>query len=297
MKKITSFGEILFDIYPSGRKLGGAPFNFIYHIKKLTGNGNFISRIGSDLPGDEIFWFMRSHFMSTRNIQIDNEHPTGSAYANLDDNRIPHWKISTNSAYDFIEKEENLFHLIENNTDCLYYGTLVQRNEISQRTLQSLFGKKKKYFCDLNIRQEFYSKEIIETSIKAANVLKLNIDELKIVNDLFFRSRADEISIAKNISEKFEVEIVCVTLGENGAILYSHGKSDCQKTETENIVDTVGAGDAYSAILCLGIMENWRMSKINKIANEFSSAIIGIEGALPNDDSFYDKYKDEFVNA
>ena len=294
MKKITSFGEILFDVYPDGRKLGGAPFNFIYHIKKLTGHGNFISRTGNDLPGDKILWFMRSHFIPTKNIQIDNEHPTGSAFANLDDNKIPHWEISTNCAYDFIEEEDNIFQLLENNTDCLYYGTLVQRNEISRNTLHSLFGKKIKYFCDLNIRQNFYSKEVIESSIKAANILKLNEEELKLMNDLFFRSSADEVNLEKLISERFEIELVCVTMGERGAILYSDGKSDYQKANIENIVDTVGAGDAYAAILCLGCLENWDINKINKIATDFAGKIVGIQGALPDDDSFYNEFKIAF---
>ena len=118
MKRITSFGEVLFDVYPDGRKLGGAPFNFIYHIKKITGDGNFISRIGNDLFGDEIFWFMRSNYMLTRFIQIDNNHPTGAAYANLDELKNPHWKIASDCAYDFIEPEERIYNLMENICSC-----------------------------------------------------------------------------------------------------------------------------------------------------------------------------------
>ncbi len=291
MKKITAFGEVLFDVYPGLKKLGGAPFNFIYHIKKLTGSGNFISRIGGDENGDEIFWFMRSNFMSTRFIQIDNEHPTGAAIANLDENKIPNWKIAEACAYDFLEPEERLLELIENNTDCLYFGTLVQRCEKSKRTLRSLFGKKKKYFCDLNIRQNYYSKEIIEESLKASDVLKLNDDELKLVNDLLIKSDADEINLAEIIAEKYEIELVCITQGERGAIIYLGGKTDYQKAETENVVDTVGAGDAYAAILCIGYLDGWDISKINKTACKFASDIVKIKGALPEDDSIYERFK------
>jgi len=294
MKRITSFGEILFDVYPDGRKLGGAPFNFIYHIKKLTGNGNFVSRIGNDLPGDEIFWFMRSNYMPTRYIQIDTEHPTGAAYANLDEHKIPHWKIVDHCAYDFIEPEEKIISLIENNTDCLYFGSLVQRNINSMQTLHSLFGKGKKYFCDLNIRQSFYTKEIIEKSLKASNVLKLNEDELKLLNELFIKRNADEISIAKTISEIFELDLVCITQGERGAILYSNGKSDYLPAAAENVVDTVGAGDAYAAILCLGYLANWNIKKINKIATDFAGKIVGIKGALPSDNLLYEKFKEKY---
>ncbi len=296
MKKITSFGEILFDVYPDGRKLGGAPFNFIYHIKKITGNGNFISRIGSDKNGDEIFWFMRSNLIPTSYVQIDNEHPTGAAYANLDDNKIPHWEIAADCAYDFIEPEEKIISLIENYTDCLYFGSLIQRNETSMQTLHSLFGKGKKYFCDLNIRQNFYSKEIIERSLMASNILKLNDGELRLLNELFIKRNADEISLAKAISENFELDLVCITQGEKGAIIYSCGKDDYQPASAENIVDTVGAGDAYAAILCVGYLEDLPIPLINKIATDFAGKIVGIQGALPNDDEIYVKYKEELLN-
>ena len=129
--------------------------------------------------------------------------------------------------------------------------------------MRSLFGKDKKYFCDLNIRQNFYSKEIIEESLKASNVLKLNEDELKLLNELFIKQNADEISLAKKISEIFELDLVCVTQGERGAVLYSDGRSDYRCASVENVVDTVGAGDAYAAILCLGYLSDWNLEKIN----------------------------------
>ncbi len=297
MKRITSFGEVLFDIYPDGRKLGGAPFNFIYHIKKITGIGNFISRIGNDSFGDEISRFMRSNHMITEFIQIDNDHPTGAAYANLDERRMPHWKIASNCAYDFIETEERISSLIDSGTDCIYFGTLVQRNAKSRSTLKSLFSKDKRYFCDLNIRQSFYTKEAIEASLKASNVLKLNDDELKLLNSLFINRDLDEVSLAGILSAMFEIDLVCVTLGEKGAIIFSGGQSDHQKLEAEKVVDTVGAGDAYAAILCLGYLDGWKISKINKTALEFAANIVGIQGALPLNDNFYVKFKEELVNA
>ena len=296
MKTITSFGEILFDVYPYKRTLGGASFNFLYHIKKLTGGGSFVSSVGNDDLGKDILDFLKSNKISSEYIQIDKSRPTGMANANLDENKIPHWKIETNCAYDFIEPDERLAILINDHTDCLYFGTLVQRSELSRKTLHSLFGKKKKYFCDLNIRQNFYSKEIIEESLKASDVLKLNDEELKLLNDLFIKRNIDEISLAKAISENFEIELVCITRGEKGAIIYAGGNSDHQKAAAENVVDTVGAGDAYAAILCLGYLQGREISIINKIAAEFAGKIVGIRGALPKDDRIYEKYKKELIN-
>ncbi len=290
MKNITSFGEILFDVYPEYKKLGGAPFNFIYHIKKLTGYGNFISRIGNDQAGNEIVNLMINHGMPTKYLQIDNEHLTGSANANLDENKVPHWDISLNRSYDFIENIQILTSLIEEETDCLYFGTLAQRGEQSRKTLNSFFGKKIKYFCDLNLRQNFYNAEIIKSSLSAANVLKLNSDELRIVRNLLLINKADEFQLAKILSEYFEIDLVCITQGEEGAMLYKDGIMNHYKGVVENVVDTVGAGDAYAAMLCLGYLNRWGLEKTNKLASEFAGKIIMVNGALPENDFLYDKY-------
>jgi fructokinase len=290
MKKITAFGEILFDVYPGVKTLGGAPFNFIYHIKKLTGKGNFISKVGDDELGTEIFNFLKLNEISSDCIAVDKEHPTGIANANLDENKIPHWEIKLNSAYDFIELSDKITSLIEGETDCLYFGTLAQRNEISKNTLSKLFGKKKKYFCDLNFRQDFYNTDIIKTSLNIADILKLNEDELKVVNDLLLNQTYDELSLAEQISEKYNIELVCITLGSKGAILYKNGKTDHYKTDAEIIVDTVGAGDAYASVLCLGYLNGWEISKINRIASEFAAEVIQVEGALPSDESIYERF-------
>ncbi len=297
MKQITSFGEILFDVYPNYKKLGGAPFNFLYHIKKLTGKGNFISRVGNDPEGEEIIRFMKSNMISTDLIQKDNSHPTGSANANLDEQKIPHWEIALDCAYDFIEQKENLLKVIESSTDCLYFGSLVQRNYSSRQTLHSLFGMKKKYFCDLNIRQGFYTEKIIEDSLNISDLLKLNIEELNLLNNLFIRKKTDPLNLMKIISETFEIDLVCTTMGEEGALIYTGRASDFCNATAEEAADTVGAGDAYASILCIGYLEGWDISRINKTANEFAGEITGISGALPESNKLYEKYRDEIFKS
>ena len=293
MKNITSFGEILFDVYPGKKTLGGAPFNFIYHIKKLTGSGNFISRIGDDDLGKKILSLADSNELGNY-IQIDNEHLTGVANANLDKNKIPHWQIELNRAYDFIEINEQINHMIEEKTDCLYFGTLVQRNETSRKTIQSLFGKKIKYFCDLNIRQDFYSKEIIESSLIASNAVKLNIEELDLVNVLLIKEKSGIEETAKQIMKKYQIELLCVTQGSDGSFLFKGKEVDHCKINAEKIVDTVGAGDAYAAVLCLGYLNRWDISRLNKLASGFAAKIVSVPGALPDDDLIYNEIKQSF---
>lgn len=296
MKNITSFGEILFDVYPDKKTLGGAPFNFIYHIKKLTGSGNFISRIGDDELGKNILSLVSSSGIETKYIQIDKNYPTGAANANLDKDKIPHWQIELNRAYDFIEYNSDISRLIEEKSDCLYFGTLAQRNEKSRKTIQTLFGKKIKYFCDLNIRQDFYSKKIIESSLTASDAVKLNLEELDLVNDLLIKGKSGIEETARQIMNKYKIELLCVTQGSEGASLFKEKDSDYCKIGIGNIVDTVGAGDAYAAVLCLGYLNGWKISRINKLASEFAGKIVTFPGAIPKDDSIYNIFKKEFIN-
>lgn len=295
MNRITSIGEILFDVYPECKTLGGAPFNFLYHIKKLTGEGNFVSRIGNDDEGKEILHFLKSNDFSTDYIQIDSAHPTGESIASLDEIKIPSWEIKKDTAYDFIEMTEDIKHLIENETDCLYFGTLAQRKMVSRKTIQNFFDYRLKYFCDLNIRQNFYSENLVRECISAADVLKLNIDELRLINDLILKKKFNARETPERLLEEFKFKILCVTHGEKGAEIFSKNEHNYFKTKIANVVDTVGAGDAYAAILCIGYLKNWDIGKINKIASEFAGEIVKINGALPVDPDLYEKYKEIII--
>jgi fructokinase len=303
MNKITAIGEILYDIYDDEEKLGGAPFNFIYHIIMLTGQGNFISRVGNDLQGNNIMYFLKSHNISTDYIQLDDDNPTGTAIPILNENKIPEWNICSDCAYDFIESKSNIKDLINKNTDCFYFGTLAQRGIKSRSTIQSLFNMEVIRFCDLNIRQNFYSREIIEESLRAADILKLNADEFKLVNGFgkdgepYNKSGVlnfeEQEKAAFKLIQKFNIDLFCITLGEDGAVLYKNNNSSYYKTKTEpkKIVDTVGAGDAYSAILCIGYLKNWDIKKINEIASKFAYEIVKIKGALPEGESIYKNFR------
>ncbi len=298
MKQITSIGEILFDIFDKEAKIGGAPFNFIYHIIKLTGEGNFIGRIGNDNLGNEVVEIFKLNKISTDYLQIDNVHPTGLAKPELNNEKIPVWNIETDTAYDYIELNKEVEKLIDEKTNCICFGTLAQREEKSRKTIQSLFNKRTKYFYDLNIRQNFYSKEIIEFSLRTADVVKFNLDELAIIKELFLESQKvllNQDEIAEFLIKKFNIDLLCITMGKKGAVLYKENDSCYYQTDINQtyIVDTVGAGDAYSAILCIGYLKNWDIRKINKLASEFSSEIIKVQGALPPDDSIYAYFRNK----
>lgn len=290
MPAIASIGEILFDIYDDDKKIGGAPFNFIYHIIKLSGSGNFISRVGNDENGKEILDFFKKSEIPDEYIQIDSEHSTGKAVANLNENKIPNWVIEENSAYDFIELTNEVDDFVKN-SDCLYFGSLAQRNNVSRETIQSLFNKDVKFFCDLNIRQKFYTKEIAELSLRTADVLKINEDELILLNDLFLKEKYNLERSALELKELFNVDMICVTKGESGSYLFKGDKADYCKASVEKPVDTVGAGDAFAAILCIGYLSKLNLGELNKTANDFAGEIVKITGALPYTDGIYDRFR------
>ncbi len=290
---ITSIGEILFDIYPDHKKLGGAPLNFIYHIKKLTDSGNIISRVGKDVLGDKVLKELRQTDISAEFVQIDHKHPTGMALVNLDDEGIPSFKIEPDCAYDFIEEDDKNFNLINVDTECLYFGTLAQRSEITKNTIQSFYNRGLKYFSDLNLRQNFYDEEILKSTLTAADFIKVNYEEMHVLNDLLLQSEYNTEKVAYELMEKFNLHLIAVTRGKDGSSLFENGKRFDYSNVDVKIVDTTGAGDAFSAILCLGYLQGQENTFINKLANEFASEVCKFEGALPKNDRIYESFREQ----
>ena len=289
--RVTAIGEILYDVYPDRKRLGGASFNFIYHVWKIIGNANFISSIGNDDNGKEMLSYLNSIGFNTKHIYIDKKYLTGTVQVKLSEDRTPQFTISPECSYDFITLNDATINLIENETDLLYFGTLSTRSEISRDTIQSLFGNPHlKYFCDLNLRHNFYTKELIEKTLLTCNVLKINQEELDKLKQFFNLEQSNNGAI-KQLIKEFDIDLIGLTLGENGAELYTKNETNYFKTEFVKVVDTLGAGDAYAAILCLGYLYKMQIGKINKLANEFATAICMVNGALPKDDAIYEKYR------
>lgn len=288
---IVSIGEVLFDVFPCCRWLGGAPFNFISHVNKLTGRGYFISSVGNDIFGEEILEEMNRNNIPREFVEKDVLHPTGLASVKVDKNGDPSFTIVENSAYDFIKVSPETREFVKNNASMVYFGSLAQRNTVSREAIRSLWGLDVKYFCDINIRQQFYDKETVTSSLGAADVVKLNLSELELIYELLYGGIFEMDSAALRLMQEFHIDLVCVTMDADGAALYRGNEKDSYKASVSQIADTVGAGDAYSAILAIGYLKGWPLRRINGIASEFASAVCQIEGALPKDDEFYKDYK------
>ena len=290
---ITSIGEILFDIYPDHKKLGGAPLNFIYHIKKITDSGNIISRVGKDVLGNKVVNELKHSGLSFEFLQHDNLHATGKANVTINEDGNPNFKIDDECAFDFIELNEENENLINAETDCLYFGTLAQRSDISRETIQSLFNRGLKYFADVNFRQNFYNEDILISTLKAANFVKVNYDEIHIINDIILQAEYSTEKVAFELMEKFEINMIAVTRGKDGSSIFENGKRYNHSSTNNKVVDTTGAGDAFSAILCLGYLHGLEIPYINKLANDFASEICQFEGALPKYDRIYESFREQ----
>jgi fructokinase len=286
---IFSFGEILFDDYKKYKILGGAPFNYIFHLNKFGYTGNLISRVGNDKAANEIINYIKQREIPANFIQIDESYKTGLVNVSLNKDGIPSYNIEENVAYDFITYKEI------NNQICslFYFGTLAQRTPQNRDTLYSYLNKHRKCFFDVNLRQEFYNHEIIIRSLNNASIVKLNREELQTIIKLIYDTNSTELhDNAKKLLNDFRLDMLSITMGGEGALLITDTESNFHVEKAENIIDTVGAGDAYSAVLSIGYIQKWQLEKINIIASKFASAICGIKGAIPEDDNFYNKYID-----
>jgi fructokinase len=291
---IVSIGEILFDIYPTKKKLGGAPLNYIFHITKLLGTGTIISRVGKDHLGKKVFEDLNKFGINTSLIQEDSKYATGVANVTLNEEGIPEFDIDTNRAFDFIEMTSEIDEFISSDVDCLYFGTLAQRSETSRETIQNLFFRGRlKYFLDLNLRDSFYNEDVIIKSLQTADVLKVNYDEMKELNELITQINYNTEKVAYELMDRFEISLLAVTRGKEGATLFENGKRYDYANSPVKILDSTGAGDAFSAILSIGFMLGIEPFRINKLANDFALEVCMIEGALPKDEFVYDSFRDE----
>ena len=284
MKKITVIGEVLYDVYSNYKAIGGAPFNFAFHVNKLIRDVRFISAVGNDEDGKDIIDFMKKNDFDSTSVQINN-YPTGKVNVSLNDEGMPSYNILTDQAYDFIDSVDI------QSSDLLYVGTLAQRNSVSRNTINKHIHESSKIFFDVNLRQNFFSKEIIDETLVQATIVKLNHEELNLILDLFELPITNKIEKdAYELKILFNLEIVIVTMGKEGAIVLEKDISKSKK-QVDKIIDTVGAGDAYSALFCSALLSGKTIEVCNDLAVQFAGEICKIKGAVPNSDEIYKVYR------
>lgn len=248
-KKIAAFGELLWDLLPNGKVLGGAPANFIYRINSFGDQGTLLSKVGNDKAGKEAREALRNLGVSDENVQTDYEFPTGTVKVKIDDDGNPDFNIITEVAYDHIEINSEMMEAFSE-ADCVCFGTLVQRYGISKNTLRELIHESTDVvkFLDINLRKKCYSAAIIEDSLRMTNILKTNDEELLITKELLGLKNENLKDLAQETIEKYKLDILLCTLGQNGAFcLTQDGLFHYDPGYQIILGDTVGSGDAFSA--------------------------------------------------
>ena len=289
-RSVIIFGEVLFDCFPDGNiVLGGAPFNVAWHLQAFGIFPLFISRIGNDFYGITIREAMQNWGMDLRGLQLDLEHPTGTVQVNFINNE-PHYEIVENSAYDFI-KFSSLPSVPKDSI--LYHGTLALRSQACVETLQKIKADiSPSIFLDVNLRSPWWNLKTVELLLKEISWLKLNEEELSLI----VPQESNIESRIKYLLSTFLLNTITLTQGKAGAISFQSNGNQEQiiPSQTTQIIDTVGAGDAFSSVLILGIVQGWDITKTLVRAQEFASAIVGIRGATIQDKSFYEYFLEKW---
>ena len=279
MINILSIGEILWDIFPDKKILGGAPANFVFHARQFGSDATLFTALGNDQQGIEL----EENAVKTGIIMQSSRvsHPTGIADIFLNNEQVPTYKLNDNCAWDHIPLTNKLKKFAEK-ADLIVFGTIAQRNIESRNTIQEALKLSKsssKILFDINLRLDFYSKEIIEESLNAANYLKLNDEEESVLQNLFNKN-------IEQIISDFNLELAILTLGPKGSkIITSNSMSECPAAKCK-IVDTVGAGDSFTAFFIINYLKGMSIHESQKKASKVAAYVCAHNGAtvqIPKD--------------
>ena len=279
---LVGLGEVLWDVLPKGKQLGGATANFAYHAQALGGNGVVVSCVGDDDLGREILARLDDLGLDRRYMAIDKNHPTGTVTVELDTGGKPAYTIHENVAWDYIPYSSGLKELA-GEVDAVCFGSLCQRSRVSRETIRQFLDATKReclHLFDLNLRQSYFNREIIDALLKQTDVLKLNDEELPVLAELV-DVRGSETEVLDQLTERYALRLVALTRAERGSRLFKAGRDSTHPGFRTEVADTVGAGDSFAAVLALGLLRGERLDRINEHANRVASFVCSQNGATP----------------
>ena len=280
---IVGLGEALWDVLPEGKKLGGAPANFAYHVKQFGFNSMAVSAVGDDKLGEETLAALNSKGLDYIMAQVP--YPTGTVQVTLDEDGIPTYDIRENVAWDnipFTPELEDLAH----NCRAVCFGSLAQRNVVSRETIYKFLdamptGEGRLRIFDINLRQNFYTKEIIAESLYRCNILKINDEELVAIGRMFGYPGLDMRDKCWLLLGKCNLDMLVLTCGTNGSYVFTPGNVSFQETPLVEVADTVGAGDSFTGAFCSAILKGMPVAEAHKLAVQVSAYVCTQSGAMP----------------
>jgi fructokinase len=279
---VVGLGEVLWDLLPSGKQLGGAPANFAYHAHALGAQGMIISAVGDDEPGKEVDHRLLAMGLETRFLQIHRRYPTGTVSVTLEAGQ-PRYVIHENVAWDYINWEDDLTDLAQV-VDAVCVGSLAQRSFVSRSTIHA-FLQHTRTGClrifDLNLRQNYYTREIIDATLQLCNVLKLNEHEWSILADMLGFDPVVPDGLAQLLAH-YNLQVVALTQGAQGSLLITPEVVDSRPVAPVEVADTIGAGDAFTAALTVGLLRGRPLPEIHAHASRLAAYVCTQVGATPD---------------
>lgn len=280
---VAGIGEVLWDCYPDGAHFGGAPANFASHAASLGAESWMVSAVGTDAHGDRALQVLSDLKVRCDLVARDPKHSTGQVLVTLDAEGVPRYEISLDVAWDHLTWSEH-FGAFATRCDAICFGSLAQRSPDSRATIRRFVAAVRRSALrvfDVNLRQRFFDRETIDASLRLASALKLNDEELPVIAELCeIRARAPR-EILRELMTRYDLRLAALTRGPRGALLLDdRGEDDCLAPETV-VVDTVGAGDAFTAALVSDFLRGLPLSRINRHANAVASFVCSQAGATP----------------
>jgi len=284
---VVGLGELLWDLFPKGKQLGGAPANFAYITALLGDSGIVASRVGDDRLGQEALWHLKSSGLDVSRIQRDLTHPTGTVKVEVDLRGQPEYHISENVAWDFLEFSEDWISLAHA-THAVCFGSLAQRNSVSRATIRAFLSALPSFaigIFDVNLRQSYFSGDLLRDSARHATILKLNHEEfprfLDVLRCPLKGSERSDIFAARWLCRELGIRLVCITRGPAGSALITAESHHEHPGFSVKIADTVGAGDAFTAALVHHALRGSSLAAMNVAANRMGAWVASQEGAMP----------------
>jgi fructokinase len=287
---ILVLGEVLIDRFPDYRRIGGAPLNFAFHLHHLGADVRMVTRVGDDDDGRRIREMIAANGLTATDVQRDNDVPTGVVEITLDADGVPVFDIVSPAAYDFIDLQLPAVKNLVAQAELIYFGSLVMRSERSFAAFRR--GMEDRHtaarcFCDINLRPPHYDRQRIAYCLRQADILKLNDEELTTIGAVLDLG-ADPATIAERLMADFRIQTLAVTRGAHGSTVYQAGRRlDAPPPPAVAVRDTVGAGDAFAAVLAFGVLHNHPMRPVLSAATEFAAHVCGQNGALPAQTDIY----------
>jgi fructokinase len=286
---VVGLGELLWDVFPKGKELGGAPANFAYMTSLLGDHGMVASRVGSDALGRTAGRRLERIGLRSKNLQIDTQHPTGTVKVQVDPAGQPTFEIAESVAWDFFEFSPD-WERLASTADAVCFGSLAQRSSQSRATIRAFLKEVRRgttRVFDVNLRQAFYSANTLAESLKLADIVKLNQEELQTVVKLLGHAFQDDEKAARWLRESYSLQLVCVTRGAKGSLLVSESEISEHPGCRVVVADTVGSGDAFTAALVYQYLRRGSLATLNEAANRMGAWVASQTGATPPRDDYY----------